>query len=325
MRQGRSICFLIPAFNEAKNLEKLVGKLWQVTSEIRHNFEILFVDDGSRDDTWKVIEKLGAKDRRIQGISLSRNFGKENALLSGVECIGDHVDAVIVLDADLQHPPTLIPQMIKSWENADIQIVEAIKKSRGEESWSYKISSRLFYYLIFRLGGFELGNSSDFKLLDRVVIEQLKKMPEANVFFRGMISWVGFSTLKLFFDVAPRADANGGMSFRKRFKLALTAIMAFTSAPLQIVSVIAFSFFMFALAMTGHTLYRKFTGTATSGFATVNILLLLVGSSVLFGLGIIGEYIAKIYAEVKGRPRYIVSRSKNLDSGIKIYRGAGNE
>jgi glycosyltransferase involved in cell wall biosynthesis len=242
----------------------------------------------------------------LEGIRLSRNFGKERALCAGLEQVRGQ--AVIIMDGDLQHPPELIPEMIYQWQAKGARIVEGVKKSRGEESKGYRFGTRLFYGLIRMLTKYDLSKASDFKLLDRQVVEYWVKMPERNTFFRGMTAWLGFPRVALEFDVAPRAEGQTSWRLAALVKLALNAVVSFTSWPLRLVTIGGVILLAIAVVLGIQTLYMKFAGMAVAGFSTVILLLLGMNSMIMLGIGIVGEYIAAIYDEVKGRPRYVVNQ-----------------
>jgi glycosyltransferase involved in cell wall biosynthesis len=218
-------------------------------------------------------------------------------------------DAVIVMDGDGQHPPSLLPDVLHLWQTTGVDIVEAVKTKRGPESLSGKLSALLFYIILNKLSGFDLKGASDFKLMNRKAVNAWLEMHERNVFFRGMTVWMGFTTVRLPFAVAPRSAGKSSWSYLKRLRLAVTGLTAFSSFPLQLVTLAGAVFFVFAVLLGAQTLYLKLAGRAVSGFATVILLELIIGSALMISLGIVGEYLARIYEEVKGRPRYVVTES----------------
>lgn len=300
------VSLIIPVWNEAQHLSQslktIVGFIRQATSR----FELIVVDDGSTDETWSVILVVRNEIRELEGIRLSRNFGKERALCAGLENARGR--AVIVMDGDLQHPPELIPKMIEQWRLNGVKIVECVKKLRDNETVGYRIGTSLFYKIIKKLAKQDLYGASDFKLLDRQVVEEWAKMPERVTFFRGMTAWLGFSRVKLEFDVASRIGGKTRWSQITLFNLALHAIVAFTSWPLRLVSMIGIASFVGAFLLSLQTLYMKIEGMAVTGFTTVILLLLCMNSMIMISIGILGEYIAAIYDEVKGRPRYVINQ-----------------
>jgi len=235
------------------------------------------------------------------------------ALCAGLERARGN--AVIVMDGDGQHPPSLLPLLIEKWRASGVDIVEAVKLKRGRESVASRIGALTFYVILNKLSGFELKGASDFKLIDRRVRDTWLAMRERNVFFRGMTAWMGFRTIQIPFEVGPRRAGKSGWSYLRRAKLALIGITTFSSFPLRLVTFAGMIFFLFAVGLGIQTLYLKLAGRAFTGFATVILLELIIGSLLMISLGIIGEYLARIYEEVKGRPRYIVSESIDLADG----------
>lgn len=210
------------------------------------------------------------------------------------------------MDCDLQHPPEVIADMYRIWKNNDVDIVEGRKKSRGKENPIYKGMSLFFYKIINRSSGLDMEAASDFKLLDRKVVDALNRMPERLTFFRAMSSWVGFKTEKVYFEVAERAEGESKWSAKSLIKYAVNNITSFTSAPLQIVTVCGIITFIISVILGVNTLYNKIWGNSAAGFSTVIILQLLTSSIIMFSLGVIGFYLSKIYEEIKSRPRYII-------------------
>ena len=298
------VSLVIPVYNEEALIKKSIAIIDEQIKKVTNQYEIIIIDDGSSDNTWMELIELNQQIPNVACLKLSRNFGKEYALSAGIEQAKGK--AVIIMDADLQHPPSLLSEMIKIWREDNVGIVECVKRDRGKESIRNKIGAKLFYSLLKTLTGYNLQGASDFKLLDKKVVQAWSQMPEKNLFFRGMTAWVGFKRVRLEFDVAERADGETKWSLVKLIKLSLNAIVSFTSLPLRIVSIIGILFFIAAIILGIQTLYHKLNGTAVTGFTTVILLQLIIGSVVMTSLGIIGEYISAIYNEVKGRPRYII-------------------
>jgi glycosyltransferase involved in cell wall biosynthesis len=301
------ISVVIPLYNEGSHLRELLADLKTVLQQTGCRFEVILIDDGSSDSTWAKIQDEARMSLELRGVRLSRNFGKELALCAGFERARG--DAVIVMDGDGQHPPSLLPLMIETWRTSGADIIEAIKRRRGRESLTSKFGALTFYVILNKLSGFDLKGASDFKLMDRRVLDTWLAMRERNVFFRGMTAWMGFRTIQIPFEVAPRRAGKSGWSYLRRAKLALIGITTFSSFPLHLVTFTGMIFFLFAVGLGIQTLYLKLAGRAFTGFATVILLELIIGSLLMVSLGIIGEYLARIYEEVKGRPRYIVSES----------------
>jgi glycosyltransferase involved in cell wall biosynthesis len=297
----------MPVFREGVQLSAFLAAVRDSLSQCDLPYELVLVDDGSPDDTWSVIVGEAKSFRTICALRLSRNFGKESALCAGLEHARG--DAVIVVDADGQHPPSLLPDMVRMWQSSGADIVEAVKRKRGRESLSSKLGALLFYLILNKLSGFHFKGASDFKLMNRKAVDAWLKMHERNVFFRGMTVWMGFTTVQIPFEVVPRSAGQSAWSVLKRLKLALVGITAFSSFPLHLVTLAGVVFLALSVLLGLETLYLKLTGQAVSGFATVILLELIIGSLLMISLGIIGEYLARIYEEVKGRPRYLVRES----------------
>jgi len=304
------ISVVIPLYNEGSHLRELLSDLKSALQQTGCRFEVVLVDDGSVDDTWERIKDEARALRTLRALRLTRNFGKELALCAGLERARG--EAIIVMDGDGQHPPSLLPIMIEAWRTSGADVIEAVKHRRGRESLASRFGALTFYVILNKLSGFELKGASDFKLIDRRVVDTWLGMRERNVFFRGMTAWMGFNAVQIPFDVPARRIGKSHWSYLRRAKLALIGITTFSSFPLHFVTFAGVIFFIFAVGLGIQTLYLKLAGRAFTGFATVILLELIIGSLLMISLGIIGEYLARIYEEVKGRPRYIVTESIDL-------------
>ncbi len=299
------LSLVVPAYNEEKLLQGSIDAITRAMADAGIPYELVIVDDGSTDGTWEIIESCSRRREAVRGVRLSRNFGKESAIFAGLNhSVGD---CCIVMDCDLQHPPAVAVRMYKQWLHNSFDIIEGKKSNRGKETLAYKLSAGLFYKLLRATSGINLENASDFKLLDRKVVDIIKAMPEKQTFFRAMPGWLGFQTGEVRFEVPEREGGRTRWSFRGLVKLAITAITSYSAMPMQLVTVCGVAFLVFALVMAIQTLYMKLSGHAVEGFTTVIILLLVIGSVIMFSLGVIGIYLAKIYEEVKCRPKFIVS------------------
>ena len=306
---------ILPAYNEEKMIEKARDTLGRILSEQDIPYEIVFVDDGSKDQTWSEIEKAAEKDNHVAGVHFSRNFGKESAMMAGLASAGG--DCCVVMDCDLQHPPETVVEMYRLWEQG-YEVVEGVKHSRGKESLAHRASAGMFYKIISKAVGIDMSRASDFKLLDRKAVDALLEMPERNAFFRALSAWSGYKTTSVEFDVREREEGVSKWSTKSLIRYAITNIVSFSSAPMQLVTGAGVFMFLLAVVLGIQTLVHYFTGNAVEGFTTVILLLLLIGSILMISLGIIGYYISKIYEEVKGRPRYLISRK--IDSQVKEQR-----
>jgi dolichol-phosphate mannosyltransferase len=303
---------VIPSFNEEGNIRRTAGVLSSLLTAERIDYELIFVDDGSSDMTWKEISVLSGEEKEIKGIRFSRNFGKEGAIFAGLRRASGQ--AAVVIDCDLQHPPELIAEMYRLWKRDGCEVVEAVKRSRGKEGLFYKMFAGMFYRAMKSASEMDLDRASDYKLLDRKVIDALLEMPERQTFFRALSSWVGFKRGQVEFDVGKREIGKSKWSFRKLTKFALANLTSFTYIPMQFMTLCGLIFFIFACILGVNTLVGYFLGRSAEGFSTVILLILITGSVLMMGLGILGYYIAKIYEEIKFRPRYIIAQKLGFDN-----------
>jgi dolichol-phosphate mannosyltransferase len=313
---SKMISLVIPVYNEGQHIGESIQAIQAILVQHDIAYQFVLIDDGSRDNTWAALKQLTIELPGIKVLKLSRNFGKEAALCAGLDAADG--DACVVMDADLQHPPELIPEMVRLWRDEGYDVVEGIKSSRGKESLFYKLGARVFYKTFRRLSGLDLRKASDFKLMDRKVVAAWRQLPERDTFFRGMSAWVGFNRYQLPFAVERRVAGSSKWSPIKLGKLFISAITAFSSLPLQIITFLGGLLFFGSLILAGQALYLKYTGQALSGFTTVILLQLIIGSSLMFSLGIIGTYLARIYDEVKNRPRYIISHEELSSPTTKL-------
>lgn len=299
------LSIVIPLNCEGSHLRASLATVRRHLQTVGLPYEFVLVDDGSTDGTWEVIRGLCDEFPQVRALRLSRNFGKEAALSAGLEAARG--DAVIVIDGDLQHPPGLIPEMVRLWSEEGIDVVDAVKQQRAAELLPRRCGSRLFSFLMRKLSGFDLSGASDFKLLDRKVVDAWLRLEERQLFYRGMIEWLGFSHARIPFEVDQRTGGASRWSMIGLFWYAVTALTSFSSLPLHIVTLTGGSFLLVAVTLGCWSLVRWALGTAIGGFTTVILLQLFIGSILMVSLGIIGQYLAHIYAEVKRRPRYVVA------------------
>lgn len=296
---------VLPAYNEEQNIANTVKVLSGVLEENGIPYELVFISDGSVDGTYEEIEKAAASNPHVKGAQFSRNFGKEAAIFAGLELTCG--DAVVVMDCDLQHPPAVILQMWKMWQDG-VEVVEGIKSNRGKESFFHKMSAGLFYKIMSKLIKMDMSASSDFKLLDRKVVNVLLELPERNTFFRALTFWAGFRTESVAYEVQERQFGESKWSFFSLMKYAITNATSFSTFPLQLITVMGMVMIFFSVILAIQTMVKYVTGTAVEGFTTVILLILIVGGFLMLSLGIIGHYLARIYEEVKGRPKYIIGK-----------------
>ena len=295
---------IIPAYNEELSVERAYYTISKILKEAEIDNEIIFIDDGSTDTTYEKIKNLADKEKNIYGLHFSRNFGKEAAISAGLASAAG--DAVVVIDCDLQHPPEKIVEMYRLWQEG-YEIVEGIKKTRGKESKMHGFAARKFYSIISSVVGFDMSNASDFKLLDRKVVDILNRIPERKGFFRAISFWVGYHKTTVEFEVNERLEGESKWSAIGLLKYAVSNISAYSTAPMQIVTVLGVMMLIITAIFSVWALIDKIRGIALEGMTTVIIILIFIGSIMMISLGIIGYYVARIYDEIKGRPKYIVS------------------
>ncbi len=295
---------IIPAYNEEPMIDRTAERIAAILRAEQIPYELIFVDDGSADGTWCRISAQAAALGGIRGIHFSRNFGKEAAIMAGLTESRGACCAVI--DCDLQHPPEKLVEMYRLWEQG-YEIVEGRKASRGAEGKLHGLAAGVFYSLIGAATGFDMANASDFKLLDRKAVCALINMREKNVFFRALSSWIGFRTTCIEFDVREREMGESKWSTTALVRYAISNISSFSAAPMQFVTVLGVLMLIVSLVLGTVALCQKLGGEALEGFTTVILIQLFSSSLIMISLGIIGYYIARIYEEIKGRPRYIIA------------------
>ena len=309
---------IIPSYNEEKMIKTAAETISGILAEAAIPCELLFVDDGSKDGTWAEIEAATAAIPCVRGVRFSRNFGKEAAMFAGLEKAAG--DCCVIIDCDLQHPPEKIVEMYRLWEQG-YEVVEGVKEDRGEESGAHRFAANSFYRLISGATGMNMENASDFKLLDRKVVDTLNAMPERNVFFRALSFWVGYRKAEVRYCVRERTAGESKWSTKQLVKYAVTNIASFSSMPLHIITVLGVILLAISLIFSVITLVQKIAGVAESGFTTVIILMMFGFSFVMISIGIIAYYVGKIYEEAKGRPRYIIGEEIGVCSGKESQNG----
>lgn len=301
---------IIPSYNEEANIERTAETIGRILSDAEIEYELLFVSDGSKDKTYELVCNLASLDQRVKGLQFSRNFGKEASIFAGLSCAKG--DCCAVIDCDLQHPPETLVEMYRQWE-AGYDVIEGIKSSRGKESIIHKMFVGIFYGVMSKLMKLDMNATSDFKLMDRRVVEALLSLTEKNTFFRALTFWAGFKSTTVTFEVQERVAGSSKWSFMGLVKYAISNTTSFTTAPLQFVTFMGALMIIFSVILGVQTLVKYFMGTAVEGFTTVILLLLVIGGCIMISLGIIGHYLARIYEEVKGRPKYIIrDKTDNL-------------
>lgn len=302
----KKISILVPCYNEEASLPMLYSELVKVMNLCdSYDWEVLFINDGSCDNTLSVIKDLRRKDMRISYVDLSRNFGKENAMLAGFDYVtGDYM---VIMDADLQHPPHVILKMLEKWEEG-YEDVYAKRITRGKESWIRKRASLLFYSLLQKTTRIEiLQNVGDFRLLDRCCIEALKSLRESERYTKGMFCWIGFKKTSVDFEQKDRVAGKSTWNYWSLFNLAIEGITSFTTTPLRFSSILGFIIAIFSFVlMLFHFIKALIWGDPIQGFPTLVVLILFLGGIQLLSIGILGEYLGRVFNESKHRPVYIV-------------------
>ena len=307
-----TLSLVVPAYNEHGNLEKLYSELVGVLSRLDLSWEIIFVDDGSKDSTWSVVQRLHQEDSRVLGIRLSRNFGKEHALIAGLTYARGN--AVISMDADMQHPPEVIPSLVHEWGKGN-KIVRTVRRDPASVPIFKRLTSRLYYRLFSYLSGIKMqGGMSDFRLLDREVLNQLLQFKEAGLFLRGIVEWVGYPSSIVSFDCGPRFSGVTKYTVRRLIQLAWHGVSSFSLVPLRIGIMMGLISSATAFLGVFYAIVEKLLGgRAVSGWAsTLAIMSFMFGVLFVF-LAILAEYVGRILDEVRKRPRFIVSERLTPD------------
>jgi len=306
-----SVAIIIPAFNEAPNIVNSLMEILRHTQSIAAvKFVLIVVDDGSGDKTADLILEEGqSTSDNIKLLCLTRHFGKEAAIYAGLVQAAQF-DATIVMDSDLQHPPELIAEMIAYWQQGYL-IVEGVKSSRGDEELAKSFLARPYYRLFNFFTKLSISGDTDFKLLDKTVVNAYCALPEHNRFFRGLVKWMNFPTRQIHFDVPESLKRRSSWGNSALLRYAVSSITSFTAFPLQIVTLLGGITFLISIVIGGVALLDKLSGKAIDGFTTVILLILLIGSILMFSIGLIGIYVGKIYDEVKRRPSYLVNQNKS--------------
>lgn len=295
---------VIPAYCEQETVPMAAREIGRILREASIDYELIFVDDGSKDATWEKISAVAKEDTHVRGARFSRNFGKEAAIFAGLQQAKG--DCVACIDCDLQHPPEKLVEMYRLWEQG-YEVVEGVKSDRGKESAIHRAFTKLFYTIISHATKVDMTRASDFKLLDRKAVNVILTMREKRAFFRALSSWVGFRTTEVSYEVQERTAGESKWSTWSLMKYAVSNITSFTAMPLHLVTVFGMITLAVSVVMGVVSLVQKFMGVALGGFTTVIILMLFIGSLVMISLGIIGYYVGNIYEEIKDRPRYIIA------------------
>ncbi len=299
---------IIPVFNEEENIQKLFERLFQVVSRLSSDFELIFINDGSKDNTLQLVKDLAATEPKVKYINLSRNFGHQIAVSAGLDaCLGQRV---VIIDADLQDPPELVLEMDQKM-NEGYHVVFARRRKRKGESLAKLLTARLFYRLLARIASVEIPlDTGDFRIMDKKVVDVLRAMPEQNKFLRGQISWIGFKQTYVEYDRSERQGGKTGYTYGKMFRFALDGITSFSDAPLRLASWMGFVVSGVAFIALIYALWGKYVmHNSEPGWASIIVSVLFLGGIQLISLGFIGEYLSRISSNVKQRPLYIVDET----------------
>ncbi len=314
---------IIPAYNEEDMIDLAAKTVGEVLAKAGIPHEILFVDDGSKDATWEKIQNISGTNASVRGIRFSRNFGKESAIYAGL-CEAAGSDCAAVMDCDLQHPPAKLVEMYRLWEQG-YEVVEGVKNSRGKESPIYHMEAKAFYRLMSDATGIDMSRASDFKLLDRKAVLVLVNMRERNAFFRALSSWIGFNTAQVSYDVEERRAGATKWTKAKLLRYGFRNVASFTSAPLQLVTVMGAVMLLVSIPLALEALITWLRGASKAGFTTVILFQAITGSMLMISLGLIGYYISLIYDEVKGRPKFIINEitAAEKTAADRMEKGSG--
>ena len=306
------VSIVVPLYNEAPNVDCLLERLESVCEQLDLSYEIVCVNDGSRDKTLSYLIKYHHQNPSIKVINLSRNFGKEVALTAGLDYATGQT--VVPIDADLQDPPELIGEMLENWRNG-YDVVYAVRRSRQGESWLKKFTADSFYRVISSMSPVSIPrNTGDFRLMDRKVVDALKQLPERSRFMKGLFAWVGFKQTEIYYDRAPRYKGQTKWNYWKLWNFAIDGITSFSLAPLKVWSYVGLSLSILALIYASFLLLRTLIyGVDLPGYASIMVVVLFLGGIQLITLGVIGEYLGRVYEEVKGRPLYLVRDLYGVD------------
>jgi len=307
------VSVVVPFYDEKENLEALWKEIRAALDRGGIGGEILFVDDGSRDGSHLVVERLHERDPSVRLVRLSRNFGHQAALTAGLDLARG--EAVISLDADLQHPPALIPEMVRLWREEGWAVVNALRRRMEDAGLLKRVASRLFYALWKRLSEVEIRpGSADFRLLDRSVVDALKELPERHRFLRGLVPWLGFPQTEIFFEAPARHAGKSKYSIKKMFRLAVDGITSFSAAPLQVTALAGAAVTALAFLYMVYAFVQWARGAVQPGWSSLIAAVLLLGGIQLLALGVIGLYLGRVYNEVKGRPLYVLRETRFFPS-----------
>jgi dolichol-phosphate mannosyltransferase len=314
MNSNVALSIVIPVYNEEMNIGKLNQRLLETLARMELVYEIIYVNDGSKDNSLKIVKMLSAAEPRVKFIDFSRNFGHQLAIAAGIEhASGEYI---VAMDGDGQDPPELIPDMLAKAKEG-FEVVYARRRKREGESFLKKFTARLFYRILARITNIEIPvDTGDFRIIHRKIQKILKKMPEQHKYIRGQISWIGYNQTFIEYDREERMGGETKFTYRKMIRFALDGISSFSTWPLKIATIGGFLVSIISFMLVIYALYQKFFGTVVPGWASTNIAVLFIGGIQLIGIGILGEYLGRVSENVKNRPHYII-RDSNLEDAEK--------
>lgn len=320
LHMTKLITILVPAYNEAEVLDIFLTEIRKVTSSISgYSFDFLFVNDGSTDETLTILERMAIENSDIGYLSLTRNFGKEAAMTAGL----DHVkaDAIVIFDADLQDPPELLHDFVREWK-AGYDVVYAQREIRDGESWVKKATASLFYSLMKRISRTPVPpDTGDCRLMSRRAVESLNKLRENNRFMKGLFAWVGYPSKAVLYNRAPRAAGTTKFNYWKLWNFALDGITSFTDAPLKLATYIGFFISLFSFFFGAWIIFKTIVyGESVAGYPTIMVTILFLGGMQMFFIGVLGEYLGRIFTETKRRPIYLVDQSRLPGGGLEVRK-----
>ena len=304
---------VVPVHDEADVLAAFHARLGDALAGADFDWHVLYVDDGSRDATWSIVRAIAARESRARGVRLTRNFGKDLALTCGLELVEGH--AVVPIDADLQDPPELIPALVARWRQGDVALVDAVRRSRSGEGWFRRASAHVFYRVMGRLSQVPVrADLGDFRLLDRRAVEAFKRLPERTRFVKGLFAWIGMPRAEIAYDRAPRVAGRSSWSYWRLWNFALDGILSHSSVPLRVWTYGGAAIALAALAFALYRVVRTLVwGVDVPGYASIMVAILFIGGVQILSIGVLGEYIGRIYEETKRRPLYLVDETAGGD------------
>lgn len=311
------ISIIVPCFNEDRVITKTHERLLNTLNSLDYSFEIIYINDGSKDATFSLLKKISANNNNVKILSLSRNFGHQAAVSAGLKyCTGE---LAIIIDADLQDPPELFPKMIQTYLDENCNGVYGVRKKRKNEGFLKKITASIFYRILNFLSDVPLPvDTGDFRLIDRKIIDAFNSLKEKNKYIRGLISWMGFKQVPFYYNRDPRLLGETKYTFKKMYKLATTGLLYFSRKPLQLSLGLGFFTIFVSLLLIIYVFVSKFSNSIQTipGWASTLIVIIFFGGVQLFVIGVLGEYIGNIFDELKSRPEYIIAEQINFDENV---------